>query len=391
MRSYGSGGIVRLEKLPRSKCRKWRLKVRGNDRIRTRTFRGTYSQATKALDEFMAEITQDVSTYTFAEYAEVWLSMREKTDLDKSTLNGNRQQVKAACLEFGSDLISKMDRRRITEGLDNIRNGNNASGRKLSGTYMHKIHSTLRLMFKDAYLDDLIPSNPMDRVPPPRRDTMEKKAATPEDVARMLHAMDTIGVNAHTVAVKLSVLAGLRRSEVVGLNWGHYDGSSLRISQSIRDIDGEIKPTKTRKVRRVPVMPALAYALDEWRIQQRDVLSFLGMPQTEETPIVTSEVGTRMRAQNLERWWRRNRDALGIDCTLHGLRHTFLTMLANSGAPIQSVKSIAGWSDISMANTYIHTDEARNDAAVAFLGVTLGDTRSVTRPEVRMIPRSTDE
>ena len=53
-------------------------------------------------------------------------------------------------------------------------------------------------------------------------------------------------------------------------------------------------------MRGVPVMPVLAHDLDEWRNAQRNMLLFLGIEQTEDTPIITSDTGTRMAAQNLE-------------------------------------------------------------------------------------------
>lgn len=387
MRVRGSGSITKLDSGPRSKCRHWRLRVQTSAGEKTRRFTGTYTQAAKALDEFLAEINRKTCDYTFGEYCDLWLEQRMRTDLDPSTLNGNRGQLKAARMEFEDDKIALMDRRRIEDGLANIQNGNNASKRKLSNTYMHKIHSTMSRMFKDAYIDDVLPSNPMDKVRAPRPDVAEHRTATPQDVARLIEWLSLAPYDAHTIAIKIAVLAGLRRSEVVGLEWKHYEGSTILVCQSIRAIDGQVKATKSRKMRRVPVMPVLAHDLDEWRKAQRNMLWFLGIEQTEDTPIITSDIGTRMAAQNLERWWRKNKSTYGVDCTLHELRHTFLTMLANSGAPAQVLKSVAGWSDISMANVYVHTDEDRNaEAVMALAAGTFVGTPAGTSDAVRNVP-----
>lgn len=63
----GKGAIIQLEKdKPRSKCRKWQLRVSlgrdprtGKYRQKTRYFTGTYTQAKAALREFIAEIEGD--------------------------------------------------------------------------------------------------------------------------------------------------------------------------------------------------------------------------------------------------------------------------------------------------------------------------------------------
>lgn len=108
----------------------------------------------------------------------------------------------------------------------------------------------------------------------------------------------------------------------------------------------------------------LENSLEAWQVVQSRKLVYLGLEQTPKTPIITSSTGTRMSAQNLRRWWQSNRETLGVYCTLHELRHTFLTMLANSGASAQSLKSIAGWSSIEMAKVYIHDDDTANRSAV---------------------------
>lgn len=77
-----------------------------------------------------------------------------------------------------------------------------------------------------------------------------------------------------------------------------------------------------------------------------------------------------MSPQNLDRWWRQNRGPIyGMeDVVLHQLRHTYLTQLAHAGADVRTIKSIAGWSSIAMADVYVHDDKDANRAAVAALG-----------------------
>ena len=65
-----------------------------------------------------------------------------------------------------------------------------------------------------------------------------------------------------------------------------------------------------------------------------------------------------------------------MSCTLHGLRHTFLTYLAADGNAF-AVKNIAGWSKISMADVYVHDDEEANAKSMQTFERRIGGTETV--------------
>lgn len=369
-RSKGEGGITRLEDKPKARCRRWRLEA--NDcagKRRFRRFDGTYSQAEKAARAFAAEVAAHVSMETFAEYSERWLDRRKSSgELAVQTLSENEVELRRLRMEFGDLPLLAIDRSRVVDGLASIKGGNNPSGRALSGTTMAKTYTTMRMVMREAQLDGLIDANPLDLVRPPKRDTPEKQALPFDQVRRALAMLESLPLDAHTVAVRLMLLAGLRRSEAVGLEWRDVRGGMVFVSRSVAERTGEVKEPKTAAgVRAVPMLPQLASSLEAWRVAQASQLSLIGIEQSPETPVVTSAVGTRMRAQNLARWWKRHMSEIGVDCRPHELRHTFLTMLANSGANAAALTSIAGWSSIEMAGVYVHDDMEANEAAVGLL------------------------
>ena len=55
-----------------------------------------------------------------------------------------------------------------------------------------------------------------------------------------------------------------------------------------------------------------------------------------------------------------------MSCTVHEMRHTFLTYLAKNGDTF-ALKRIAGWSKIAMADVYVHADEQADRDAMAQL------------------------
>lgn len=360
-RSKGRGSITRMEDKPKARCRSWRLRVKVDGKERSRRFHGTYSQAETALEDFKRELESPQTDATFSDFAWAWEDSRQA---QSQTLAKERTIIRRLEPVFGGMRLDAITPQIAEAGLSHIQ-----SSKRLSGTTMNATHSLFKRIMGEAVKRNLIADNPLDSVPAPKRDTKEKQALTFDEVRRFVLRLDSFPLDAHVVAIEIGLLAGLRRAEIVGLEWRDVADGMIKVRRTVTELDGTVKgPKSAAGIRNVPVLPALQSTLDEWKGLQSEQLSALGLAQLPDTPVVTSSTGTRMRAQNLYRWWKQHREELGVDCTLHELRHTFLTMLANSGCSPQSLKSIAGWSSIKMADTYCHTDDAANRAAVERLG-----------------------
>ncbi len=304
-------------------------------------------------------------------------------------------RIRNLCCHFGEMRLDEITRDKVKTGIAAIRNGENLSGRVLKGSTMNDMHGCFRQIMQEAAYDGIIPANPVSTVKPPKKDTPKKKALSLEEFLDFARKLDLMPLDGHTMGVRLCVMCGLRRGEAVGLDWGAVYPDHIRVVQAVEAKTGRVAKTKTvNGVRAVPLMPPIAQALARWKEMQEFALQALGIEQTDETPVVTSTVGTRMDAGNLYGWWKANAPRLfGIDCTLHELRHTFITLLANSGASAQAVKSLAGWASIAMADTYVHADEGADRLAFEAMERRLGlDTpgRGVgdTSSGVRNVPQS---
>ena len=393
-RSKGDGGITRLEDKPKGKCRLWR--VEANDPRGKRRFRrvhGTYAQAEAELKRLKTDISAPVRSYqAFGEYADAWLASRKAAP---QTIDKERARIEALKMHLGGTALRDIRRIDVQSALNRIEAGENVSGRKLSGTTMNGMHQTLRQVLQDAVFDGLLESNPAANVKPPKKDTQPKRALSVDDVRRVMGGLDLMPLNGFTVGVRLAVLAGARRAEIVGFEWRDVEHGRLVVRRSVQCKTGDIKEPKTESGwRAIPMLPKLEADLARWRDVQRFKLASLGVEQGEDTPVVTSEAGTRLDASNLYRWWHKTGPRLlGVECTLHELRHTFLTMLANSGANVAAIKSIGGWSNIAMADVYVHTDEDADAEAVRMMGERVGG--SLPKPDngrfdtARKLPQTT--
>ncbi len=370
MKVIGEGSITRLEKKPRSKCRKWRLRVQTDQGEKTRRFDGTYSQAQDALKEFIAELSTPACDRTFGQYASEWLRRREsKGIVSESTAHKYRDDLKVLNAEFGDERLHEIDKARVEDGFINIKYHGGKRVDVLSGTYMNQLHTLMKSVMEDAEDDGLIARNPLAKVKAPKIDTSKRRSLKRESFANFILTLDSLPLDARTVALRIAVMAGLRRGEIVALQWGDvYDGAihvRRAYIEKARVIGG---PKTAQGIRDVPITGQLEADLRKWKSIQAAKLEAIWLEQTAKTFVVASDAGTMMFPQNLGTWWSKVRGPMfGLDgILLHELRHTYLTMLA-SKASSQSLKDIAGWATIAMADTYVHRDEEANRQAVAEL------------------------
>ena len=114
--------------------------------------------------------------------------------------------------------------------------------------------------------------------------------------------------------------------------------------------------TKGGRLRYVPLTRRLATALRE----HRHLRSARVLCQSDGKPL------TRQIAQyRVQRAARRANVLKGV----HILRHTFRSHLAMRGAPARAIQELAGHSELSMTERYMHLSPAALDAAIRLLDI----------------------
>ena len=72
-----------------------------------------------------------------------------------------------------------------------------------------------------------------------------------------------------------------------------------------------------------------------------------------------------------------------VDVGFHSLRHTFVSMCREAGAPLSTVESLVGHSNVRMTQVYSHTSIEAAQSAVALLPAVNGDATEATKPTGR--------
>ena len=235
-----------------------------------------------------------------------------------------------------------------------------------------KLYSLLNLLFKSAYLLDMIDRNPMDKVqrPKPRKD--ETTATGPETytVRELQHILACLEAEPlkWRAYIRLLVDTGARRGEACGLRWEYvdFDRGQITIAGSLGYTKAKgvyYGPTKTGKIRTVDAGPEVMALLRQLKAEQTQagILSQY---------VFTVDGGAEpMHPQSPTRFCQRFAEKNGIDgLHPHKLRHSFASVAITSGADIASVSEILGHADKSTTlRIYTHADEeSRKQASSIF-------------------------
>ena len=233
-------------------------------------------------------------------------------------------------------------------------------------------YCTLKQVFDFAEEQELIVKNPMDKVECPKLAKKQVDAFTPEQAQRFLSLLSGCPIDFRCM-LTLLLTAGIRRGELMGLQWGDIDfnGLTIAIRRNVTYTpESGVKvgtPKTENSLRIIPIMPSVGNLLKDYKAATYTGVqtSFLfpnekGAEFPRDPNSVTRRVKRFMRLNALP------------DMSPHDLRHSCATLLLNSGADIKSVQEILGHSNASTTlNFYVKSDlqqmkAATNKFATAF-------------------------
>lgn len=167
---------------------------------------------------------------------------------------------------------------------------------------------------------------------------------SPDEIRRLVAALDAHPQKTSAAAIKLLLLTGARRGEVLGATWDMFDlGQGIWTKPSAH--------TKQRKLHRVPLGTDAVQLLQSLRSQACGDYVF---PGSHGAPL-----------RELKRTWSTVCQKAGLaDCRIHDLRHSFASILVSSGASLPIIGRMLGHTQASTTDRYAHLfDEPLRHAA----------------------------
>lgn len=249
----------------------------------------------------------------------------------------------------------------LTEQLGNDRPPGEITPRDLRG-YVAALHeagyarssisrklASLRSFYRFAQKRELTDFNPAKPLRNPRATRKLPHYLSSDEILKLLKApsrRDTLGLRDLAI-LETTYSAGLRVSEVVGLNLGDID-----LTEGVARVRG-----KGRKERLSPLGRFALEALNDY-LPKRVLAP--QEPKGREAPVFVNRFGSRLTTRSVARMLEKYLKLTGLDLrtTPHTLRHSFATHLLDRGADIRSVQELLGHKSLVTTQIYTHLSTA---------------------------------
>ncbi len=235
---------------------------------------------------------------------------------------------------------------------------------KLSASTVGKYHRVLSSMLQTAVEWGIIVSNPCERVTPPKAKKPKKEEAqflTAEQAIEMLRLLED-EPEQYRNAITLLLFTGMRRGELLGLEWSDYDrvNGLLSINKTIQYLpdrgifEDDTKNESSSRVIKLS-QTAMAALQDQYKWQLEQKLKS-GSLWKGTAKIFSTATGELIHPDTLSAWFRNFIDRTDLPkIHLHSLRHTNATLQIANGSAVTTVAGYLGHANASTTErVYAH-------------------------------------
>jgi len=261
---------------------------------------------------------------TFAEFVEDFLKLKVKT-LRASTFRDYKKY------HFESELLPKFGRLRLDAiGKRDIEIFHASLSK--SPYYANKLLAVLNAVFNQAIEWEILTKNPIKGI---KKFTEHKRERYLSDleIQNLFETLENEPSKINVAAVKLILLTGSRKGEVLSARWQDFD-----LEKGIWS-----KPAFLTKQNKSSVIPLNQEALEVIKGIERkaDYLFF--------------NEDTKTHIKDLKSFWAGVCKKAGIEkVRIHDLRHTFASVLVSKGVGLEVIGKLIGHSNIKTTQRYAH-------------------------------------
>ena len=292
--------------------------------------------------ELGAVTKKTTSTMSFGEWMDFWYQTYCKNTLKESTQATYEQRIyKQIIPKIGHHPLNQITTGLLEKYYAQLKaNGRlvrrDIYGPGLANSVIRSIHAHCRAALDKAVAEKLIRQNPAIGCKLPSKKSAEIKILTPEAMQKLLFQAQKEDFYEMFV---LDLATGLRRGEVVGLQWKDVDfeKGTLSITKQIRYVKGKlvIAPPKTKASERTIILPPpILEMLAEYQNTVNSVWLFPSPVKDEDVPRDPSACRKAL-ARILKR----------AECEhvpFHAMRHTFASNAFHYGMDVKTLASTIG-------------------------------------------------
>ena len=369
IRRKSGEGTVRLRKDGR-----WegRIVIGYNDKGQPQTKSVTSPSKTECLDklnklkkELGTAVKKCKSTMLFGEWMDFWYQTYCKNTLKESTQITYEERIyKQIIPKIGQYQLNQITTGLLEKFYAQLKvNGRlvrrEVYGPGLANSVIRSIHAHCRAALDKAVAEKLIRQNPAIGCKLPSKKYAEVKILTSEAMQKLLFQAQIEGFYEMFM---LDLATGLRRGEILGLQWKDIDfeKGTLSVTKQVRYVKRELKiaPPKTKASERTIILPPpILDMLAKYKNTVDSIWLFPSPIKDEDLPREPSACRKAL-ARILKR----------AECEhvpFHAMRHTFASNAFHYGMDVKTLASTIGHESVETTlNVYAHSSEKmKRDAA----------------------------
>ena len=328
-------------------------------------------EATRGIDVSRAD------EYTVATWLRSWYEIYAKPNIRISTANRYQLMVEQYTIpRIGSIKLTKLTSRDLQKlykdlmenGRIDRKSGHGNPG--LSSTTVRSLHLMLHSALERAVKERLILRNPTEDCIAPKAQKIEMQILPPEHIKDYLEAADRRGL---LPMFYLELVSGLRKGELVALQWSDLDEANCTISVSKQDSwDTEHQLILSR--------PKTGNSIREVSIPQ-DAVELLKQEHAKHPSnpwmFPSGRTGEMYHPDSVVTLHKRILKDAGLEhIRFHDLRHTFATLALQNGVDVKTVSSMLGHYDAGFTlRTYTHVTRQMQQKAAEKMGSFMAQIR----------------
>lgn len=257
-----------------------------------------------------------------------------------------------------------------------------------ANTVIHH-HALIRKCLDYAFKMDIIPSNPADKIQRPKIEQFISSFYTKSELNTLFEKSKNDPLE---LIILVTAFYGLRRSEVLGLQWDSFDfeNKTITIKHTVtitntegnnRKIEGKDRTKNKSSYRTLPLFDNIATKLLEFKEKQESFKKAFGNTYNKKflQYVFVNPQGKIIRPDYVTQHFSILLENIGLKhIRFHDLRHSCASLLLAKGIPMKSIQEWLGHSNFSTtANLYAHLDSnsKKKSAEVLYNALNVTDTK----------------
>lgn len=338
------------------------------------------TEAKKELAKFVTEI--EAGEYiapekmTFTNFVREWKEKYASKQLEASTYETYVTLLENQILpSFGHKRLDQINTLQILNFLETLsKDGMRSDGKpgKLSSATIQFYHRVLKNIFSRAVEWKVIKENPVASIKKPKVESKKAKVYSEEQVGILMGCIANEDSKWQMI-ITLAISTGMRRGEILGLEWNHLDleKGKIHIQQSLthtKETGYIFKEPKTKNsIRNISLSSSVTEQLRQYKLYKNKQKLRLGdkWNGNERNLLFSTWDGQPMYPSSITSWWRKRLKMYGLpQITFHELRHTSATLLINEGVHMKTISARLGHSKIGITmDLYGHALDSADEAA----------------------------